>query len=240
MSTRVLGLTLAAALSLVATACVPPTPPPPPPCTCTAEALEQGEVDAPTVELVDGELELAVVVPEGDHDHEGEHGDEGDHDHEGEHGEELDPECAVLVATAAAENPVPSDPAYSFLGAAGAPVWVLPQSENADLLYLGYSTEEIPAGAFENDELTFSMVEVDGPGELIVYSVDDLGVPSVLFNSGATLPQAAQVAVGEHVHVNWAFTEPGDYSVSWQFAGTQVDGEYESSGLVEFNYRVEG
>lgn len=235
MKFRILGVTLVGAAALVAAACVPPPPTTTTTTTtvpepCVPEVLEQGEVDAPSVELHDGELEVFVLVPEEGHDHGGEHGHE--------HGEELDPACAILKAKDAAEIAVPADPAFSFLGAEGDPVWVLPQTESPELLYLGYSTEEIAAGVLEGDELTFSMVDVDGPGELIVYSVDEFGTPSVLFDSSATLPQAATIAAGEHVHINWAFTERGDYSVSWEFAGTPVGGEAVTSGPVEFNYQV--
>lgn len=240
MRTRVLGLTMVGAAALVAAACIPPPPVPPGPCT--PEVLEQGEVDAPSVALHEGELEVFVLVPEEGHDHGGEHGHEGEHGGEGAHGhghgEELDPACAILKAKDAAEIAVPADPAFSFLGAEGAPVWVLPQTENPDLLYLGYSTEEIAAGVLEGDSLTFSMLDVEGPGDLIVYSVDEFGTPSVLFDSSASLPQTATIAAGEHVHINWAFTERGDYSVNWEFVGTPVGGEPVSSGPVEFSYQV--
>lgn len=243
MRVRALGLTLAGATALIAAACVPqPTPPTTTTTTvpgpCTPEVFSQGEVDAPSVELVEGELEVFVLIPEGDHDHGGEHGHEGGHEHEHEHGEELDPACAILAATDAAQIAVPADPAFSFLGAEGAPVWVLPQNEDPELLYLGYSTEEIAPGTFEGDQLTFSMLDVEGPGDLIIYEVDEFGAPAVLFDSGDPTPQQLDIATGEHVHVNWAFTAAGDYSVDYEFAGTLAGGEAVSSGPVEFTYQV--
>lgn len=232
MKHRVLGVALVGAAALTAAACVPPPPPPPGPCT--PEVFEQGEVDAPSVELVDGELEVLVLVPEEGHDHGGEeHGGE-----EHEHGEELDPACAVLKARDQAEIAVPADPAYSFLGDEGASVWVLPQNEDPELLYLGYSTEEIAPGSFVDDQLDFSLLDVEGPGDLIVYEVDELGAPTVLFDSGDPTPQTLDIATGEHVHVNWAFTAPGEYSVDYEFAGELAGGDAVSSGPVEFTYQV--
>lgn len=235
MKHRVLGVALVGAAALTAGACVPP--PPPPPAPCTPEVLDRGEVDAPSVELADGELEVLVLVPEEGHEHGDEHGEEG---HEHEHGEELDPGCAVLQARDQAEIAVPADPAFSFLGDTGASVWVLPQNEDPELLYLGYSTEEIAPGTFAGDQLNFSLLDVDGPGDLIVYEVDEFGAPTVLFDSGDATPQTLEISTGEHVHVNWAFTAPGEYSVDYEFAGDLAGGDPVSSGPVEFTYQVGG
>ncbi len=209
---------LVGGLALVAAACVPPPPPPPPPCTPVV--LEQGAVDAPGIAFEDGAWDL--------------------HIHDEDADVEYEPDCAVLKAKDEAEVAVPADPAFSFLGSAGAPVWILPQVQDPDLLYLGYATEEIGTGVLEGDALDWSLVEVDGPGAFIAYSVDGFGDPTVLFNSNDPLPQTLTIPTGAHTHVNWAFTAPGEYVVTYQADATPVGGSPVSSGPVAYSFLVGG
>ena len=193
---------VAAFAAFVGSACAPPPPPPPPP-PCTPVVLDEGHVDGPGFEYDAGELEL--------------------HIHDEETDTEYAPECAILKAKNEAETTVPSNPAFAFLGTPGDPVWVLPQVEDPDLLFLGYATEEIANGTFDNDEITWELVDVDGPGAFIVYSVDGFGTPTVLFNSNDPLPQSLTIPTGTHTHVNWAFTAAGTYTVTYAASG-ELDG----------------
>jgi surface-anchored protein len=209
---------LVVGLALVAAACG--APPPPPPAPCTPVVLAEGAVDAPGIAFEDGEWDLHV------------HDEEADIEYE--------PDCAVLKAKDEAETVVPADPSFAFLGSAGDPVWVLPQVEDPELLYLGYATEEIGAGVLEGDALDWSLVDVDGPGAFIAYSVDGFGEPTVLFDSTAPLPQVQTIPTGAHTHINWAFTAPGPYTVTYQADATPVGGSPVSSGPVGYSFQVGG
>lgn len=204
---------LLAGSALTATAC-----PPPPPPGCTPVTLGQGHVDGPGIAFEDGAFDLHV------------HDEESDTEYEAE--------CAVLQVRDEAETDVPADPSFGFLGAAGAPVWVLPQVENPALLYLGYATEEIEAGTFEGDEITWSLVGVEGPGSFALYSVDQFGAPTVVFDSDDALPQSIQVPTGDHVHANWAFGAEGTYTLTYQASGTPTGGSPVTSDEVEFTFQV--
>ena len=204
---------LLAGLALVATAC----PPPPPPPACPVE-LSEGAVDAPGIAFEDGAFDLHV--------------------HDEDNDIEYEADCAVLKVKDEAATTVPADPAFSFLGTAGAPAWILPQVEDNDLLYLGYATEEITDGTFEGDELDWSMVDVDGPGSFAVYSVDQFGAPVVLFDSDDALPQTVTISTGAHTHVNWAFSAEGTYTVTYSAAGTPTGDSLVDSGPVEYTFTV--
>jgi surface-anchored protein len=210
---------LVGGLALVAAACVPPPPPPPPPGPCTPVVLGQGHVDAPGIAFEDGEWDL--------------------HIHDEDNDTEYEPECATLKAEDEAETLVPANPAFAFLGSVGDPIWILPQVEDPDLLYLGYGTEEIGNGTFVGDQIDWSLVDVDGPGAFIVYSVDGFGTPTVLFNSNDPLPQTLTIPTGTHTHVNWAFTAEGEYTISYSAAGElEGGGGPTDSGPVEYTFQI--
>src|ERR1041385_1857097 len=61
---------------------------------------------------------------------------------------EYDPAQIILLVGNVAKTTVPNNPAYSFLGAPGSAIWILPKVENAALLFLGFGAEEIPDGLF--------------------------------------------------------------------------------------------
>lgn len=211
---RLLVPGVAAALAAVAIGCVPePAPTPPEPVV-----LSSGGVDAPGIAFEDGEWDLHV--------------------HDEDNDVEYEPDEVVLGVGDSAETTVPADPGFAFLGDAGTPVWVLQSVPQQDLLYLGYATEEIEPGVLEGDELTLSLVSVDGPGSFHLYEVDELGVPTVKYDSDDALPQSLTVPTGAHIHDNWAFTAPGTYTVTYEVTGTPAGGSPVSSGAVEYTFEV--
>jgi surface-anchored protein len=157
-------------------------------------------------------------------------------------GLEFQPSDAVLgVNIAAAGTTVPSGTAWSFLGTAGSSVWILPQSQKPSLLFLGFGAEEMPSGLFTDDEVTLSLQSVNGTGSFAVYTTDMFGTPTVYMNSadGVSTSDAITLTAGEHTHVNWAFTEPGVYEVTFEATGTLADGNvFTSSGNVTYTFDV--
>lgn len=130
---------------------------------------------------------------------------------------ERDPADVEMVVPAAAKTTVPSNAAYSFLGAAGSTVWILPQTQNSNLLWPGWNATDVPAGVLTGS-LQFSLVGVTG-GALSVYTTS-LGSPTVLFHSASGLPDTVSLAAGAHAHANWAFTTAGTYTVTFRVSGT--------------------
>ncbi len=158
-------------------------------------------------------------------------------------GAEYAPTDVVLKVKAAAHTTVPADARFAFLGAAGEPVWILPQAQNEDLLYLGYGGDGIPDGVFTGDQVSVALQGVTGPGDFFSYLVDGLGNPQVLFNTrdGISSNDVAVVQGGGDAHLNWAFTKPGDYVVVLEASGTLVSGGTStSSGPVSFQFTVGG
>lgn len=94
----------------------------------------------------------------------------------------------------------------------GASGYLLPQTQQTDLLWPGWDTQAL-AGASEID---IEFLEVDGPGEIYLFQAQGLGGVGPVLASGAL-----EVAAGEkihqdapaHAHANWLFTEPGTYTM---------------------------
>ena len=126
----------------------------------------------------------------------------------------------------AALNTVPAGAQWSFLGSAGSSVWILPQTHDHDLLFLGLGTEELAAGIFTGDQVTLSLRGVSGPGNFAVYQTDMFGNPNVFMNSGdgITAGDAVTLGAGAHSHVNWAFGAPGIYQIDFEASGRSRTG----------------
>ncbi|MEV8147401.1 TIGR03773 family transporter-associated surface protein [Arthrobacter sp. NPDC080073] len=123
------------------------------------------------------------------------------------------PDETVLHVQDEAKMTVPDDPAYAFVGAkAGEPVWVVPQTQNPDVVWLGWNTQDPEVMQSIDRGVTLSLTGVQGPGAVTTYlQSGSFGEPQVLFDSRKPDPQPAWVDVNTHTHANWVFTKPGVY-----------------------------
>jgi surface-anchored protein len=125
------------------------------------------------------------------------------------------------------------------LGAAGNPVWVLPQVETSELPSLGLGTQG--SGSFVGGQISLRLVSFTGPGHLAIYTLDAFGDAQVLvatndgLSSADAIPQSFPAG---HIHVNWAFTRPGLYQLGWQAEGTLTGGTVTNSSVVTFQFQV--
>ena len=200
-----------------------------------AALLTTGLASQAQTYLWEGHTDVGVAFEDGEWDlHVGQH--EADPPMEYEPGE-----VVLGVDIVAAQQTVPSVSEFSFLGAPGSSVWILPQAHQSGLLFLGFGAEELEEGAFVNDQVTLSLQAVRGTGLFSVYTVDMFGSPSVLMDSGdgITGADAISLSAGAHQHVNWAFSTPGLYEVDFEATGTLTDGNvFTSSGLVTYTFDV--
>jgi putative ABC transporter-associated repeat protein len=121
--------------------------------------------------------------------------------------------------------PVPNDSAYSFIGAPGKRVYVVPQVQNPDVVWVGWNTQDPEVMDTIDGGVTLTLTEVDGPGELFVYlQAGNFGAADVLWDSTKDARQNIWVDVNTHTHANWVFTEPGVYFVQAEVKADLVDG----------------
>lgn len=126
----------------------------------------------------------------------------------------------ILVAKDAARLTLP--PGTPF-GNGGAPLWILPQSQNVNLLYLGVSAEGVPAGVF-NGPLSVMLRRFDGPGYLMAWQATGPGQFNIRLNTrdGLGANDAFTPLIGSHEHFNWGFSTTGVYSVTFEVVGRRL------------------
>lgn len=193
---------------------------------CYAAASTQAQTT-----LTSGHLDLGVAFEDGAFHL---------HIHDEENEQEFSPDEATLQVGPESFTLVPSDPRYNFLGAGGSPVYVLPQVENPNLIFLGVGAEEIEAGLFQQDQITLTLRGIAGPGSFAGYSVDGFGSPTVFFDSRNGFDAADRITVpaGGHADINWAFSAPGNYRLTFEAEGSLAGGGMVASGPVDFHFAV--
>ncbi|MGW6746150.1 TIGR03773 family transporter-associated surface protein [Streptomyces sp. NPDC055025] len=134
-----------------------------------------------------------------------------------------EPSSVVLHVKPPAKNRLPDGDAFAFLGKAGDPVWLLDQVQQEGLLWPGWSTDNIKAGAAKGG-VTFSLTKVTGPGAYALYTYDAMSGANVLFNSKDGVPDSIDVPANTHAHGGWAFTKEGTYKLTFTMSGTLADG----------------
>jgi putative ABC transporter-associated repeat protein len=133
------------------------------------------------------------------------------------------PGDVVLHLTSAGRATVPAGAQFGFLGSAGATIWQIPQTQNPDILWLGWNTEELSSRQVTGP-VTWTLDAVDGPGQLAVYEFDSFGQPTVVFASSDGVGDRYDIPLGTHAHGNWAFTAEGTYQVTTTHTATLADG----------------
>ncbi len=148
---------------------------------------------------------------------------------------------ARLFIGLGANTTVPAGAQWSFLGASGSETWILPNTPTAGLMLLGFGAEEIEAGTFVGDQFTLSLKAVSGPGSFAVFDLDSFNNPVVRMNSADGFSSADDFVLpaGAHSDVNFAFSAPGNYTITFEAFGTSTLNGATSSGNVDFLFQVE-
>ncbi len=134
------------------------------------------------------------------------------------------------VILVAAESSQITLPAGTPFGNEGEAIWILPQSQDPNLLYLGFSAERIPFGIFARP-FNFRLKSVEGPGQFFAWQAAEFGALNVKMNTRDGVGEADKTTpiIGSHEHFNWGFTTSGVYRVTFQVDGQRVG---ESTNLV--------
>lgn len=149
-----------------------------------------------------------------------------------------------LGVGASARQAIPNDIRYQrFLGSSGS-VWILPQVEVPGLLNLGIGTSGVEAGLFSGNQIRLELHGMEGPGHMALFTVSAFGSPVVHWSSRDGVSPGSDAfslnSVNGHVHVNWAFTQPGIYRLSLAASGTlALSGQSVRSPLVDYTFVVE-
>jgi surface-anchored protein len=137
-----------------------------------------------------------------------------------EAGLDLPTNQVILVAKSQSRLTLPAGTPF---GDAGAPFWVLPQTQNPNLLYLGISVERVPPGIFSGP-LAIRLTRFEGPGYFMAWQATGPGQFNIRLNTrdGVGANDFFQPLVGAHEHFNWGFSTTGVYCVTFQASGRRL------------------
>lgn len=195
-------LSLLAALSAAAPPAAAAPGPPPPTLEPRTIAGVHTDVVAPMIDRVDGAPRL-VLASRADVD--------------GQLAKRLDPRALLFHVEDDVRHAAPGMAPYDFLGPAGTPVWVAPESRAGDELWPGFSTEGVPSGVVDGNAVELTLERVEGPGAFHLYSVHPFTGPRQILTPGGP---AWRIATGQHVHANWAFSAAGRYALTFRVRAT--------------------
>ncbi|OZG54038.1 actinobacterial surface-anchored protein [Alloscardovia macacae] len=141
-------------------------------------------------------------------------------------------EDVVFRVKDAAQLDVPSGEEYAQLGAqAGERWWVIPQTQNPDVVWLGWNTQDPAASSVMDRGATMTLGAASGPavsagGRMALFVQEGtFDAPRFLVPGvGVQTSQDVWVDVNMHVHANWAFSAAGIYALPVRFCAKTTDG----------------
>ncbi|OTA25520.1 hypothetical protein B9G54_07455 [Alloscardovia macacae] len=141
-------------------------------------------------------------------------------------------EDVVFRVKDTAQLEVPSSEEYAQLGAqVGESWWVIPQTQNPDVVWLGWNTQDPAASSVMDRGATMTLGAASGPavsagGRMALFVQEGtFGAPRFLVPGvGAQTSQDVWVDVNTHVHANWAFSAAGIYTLPVRFCAKTTDG----------------
>ncbi len=128
-------------------------------------------------------------------------------------------EVALVVAEAARRELTGDFPPF---GKAGDSIWILPQSQDPQLLFLGLSAAGIPNHLLQTP-FELYLRAVDGPGEFFAWQAGWGGL-DIRINSHDGLDETDRLPVdpGSHSHWNFGFTTNGVYHLVFEVLGRRA------------------
>ena len=149
--------------------------------------------------------------------------------------EELTPAEAYVRVSDAAMTTAPF--AIDFLGASqGDPLWILPQTQNSNLAFLGIASEELDPAVYS--AAGFRMTGFNGPGNFALFQAGSFGGFNTFFRSNDGVDPMVDFlpsVIGSHDHYNFGFTQEGVYDVTLEgFTTDNLGNTLTDSGTFRF------
>ncbi|HCT9180439.1 TPA: choice-of-anchor M domain-containing protein [Corynebacterium aurimucosum] len=116
----------------------------------------------------------------------------------------------------------------------GTPTYYLPQTQDSSLLWPGWDTQAAQSAGYK--DVNFEFVEVTGPGDIFIFETAGFGDIQPVTNAGELDLISGDVinqAYPAHRHVNWAFSEPGTYTMT-----VQAESNGDTSNQVTYTWDV--
>ena len=105
-------------------------------------------------------------------------------------------------------------------------VWALPQGQEDNKLWLGFTTQTLPRKTVSAVKFRLKSADIPEGGAVYVYENDSHGkVIPVLGSPNTDFPHKFYRNDNTHLHVNWVFTKPGQYGLCIEVTVKTKDGK---------------
>ena len=135
--------------------------------------------------------------------------------------------------------------AFEFLKVDGNTVYQLPQTQDPDLPWPGWSTERLVGTLPVGSELPATgqpvklAVNVEGPGNVFTWQSGVFGgVENKYIDTVDPAPDVISISRNAHVHSNWAFTKPGDYLLTVTPTATTAGGATLTGPAATYHFHI--
>lgn len=136
-----------------------------------------------------------------------------------------------------AQLALPDDEQFGFVGGnAGENVWVIPQTEQAGVPWVGWNTQAPSLIDATDRGVNMEFLGHAGPGEFSLFLQNGgFEAPQVLWSTAKNQREDFWVDLNTHTHANWVFTEPGIHQVGIRLKGKTKNGEdFSTDGILTF------
>ena len=107
-----------------------------------------------------------------------------------------------------------SDPSYEVLGPVGTATYVLPETQNSDIVWPGLSTEGIDYAALpEGADLTLHLAQAPEGARVAFFQGGTFGAGAKVHFDSSKGDGLVHTTEATHMHGNWVFSEPGTYRI---------------------------
>ncbi len=107
-----------------------------------------------------------------------------------------------------------SDPSYDVLGPVGTANYVLPETQNSDIVWPGLSTEGIDYAALpEGADLTLHLAEAPQGARVAFFQGGTFGAGAKVHFDSTKGDGVVHTTEATHMHGNWVFSAPGTYRI---------------------------
>ena len=119
--------------------------------------------------------------------------------------------------------------------------WVLAQSHEHDVPFLGIGTGEAETGLFVDDTIKFALTGISttsGNGNFSLTQKDTFGSETVYMSTADGISDADHILLSlGHGHYNWGFSAPGTYVLEFEASAELTSGGLDSS-IASFTFEV--
>ena len=107
-----------------------------------------------------------------------------------------------------------SDPSYDVLGPVGTATYVLPETQNSDIVWPGLSTEGIDYAALpDGADLTLHLAQAPEGARVAFFQGGTFGAGAKVHFDSTKGDGVVHTTEATHMHGNWVFSTPGTYRI---------------------------